>query len=75
MGQFALPDMILREDRLTEDLAYLAAQVGLEQMPTPATNDDPNIIRLATIYDQDVEAAVANVYQRDYLTFGFGTWR
>lgn len=73
MSQFALPDMVAREDRMVDDLAVLAAQVGLEEMPTPAAAD-PHQSRLAEIYDEEIEELVADVYQRDYMTFGFGAW-
>jgi hypothetical protein len=65
--------MVAREDRLVDDLAVLATQVGLEEMPTPAAAD-PHHSRLAGIYDEEVEELVADVYQRDYMTFGFGAW-
>jgi hypothetical protein len=71
---FALPDRILREDDLAEDLRDLAASVGLsapEWQPEP----DPAPHPLAAFYDADVEAAVHQAYQRDYLMFGFKSWR
>jgi hypothetical protein len=29
---------------------------------------------LTEIYDDEIEAAVHDVYQRDYITFGFGPY-
>lgn len=72
-GQFSPPDMILREDRLTADLAYLADVVGL--LPPPLSPDpyDPPV-PLATIYDAAIEAAARGAYAQDYLAFGFADW-
>ena len=72
-AEFATPDMVLREDRLEDDLAILAAMVGKDTMPEIGETD-PHQSRLAEIYDKEVEAAVAEVYQRDYITFGFGPY-
>jgi hypothetical protein len=69
-----LPDMILREDRLEEELAILAAQVGKELMPVVPEVTDRHAERLATIYDPELEALARAVYQRDYLSFGFANW-
>lgn len=72
-GEFVSPDLILREDRLEDDLAILAAQIGKETMPQ-ITQTDPHADQLATIYDGEVEDAVLDVYQRDYIAFGFGPY-
>ncbi|WP_040615774.1 nodulation protein NodH [Oceanicola granulosus] len=73
MAGFALPDMILREDSLAPGLAQLAAQIGREA-PEPG-DSDREAARLASIYDGEIEAMVRDVYQRDYMTFGFANWR
>lgn len=73
-ANFVLPDLILREDRLGEDLAILAAQVGKDTMPRPAEVSDPHAARLAEIYDDEIELATRAVYQRDYMTFGYDAW-
>lgn len=70
----AQPDLILREDRLTTGLAYIAAELGL---PCPPLPDDPAkpLFTLAQIYDAEIEAAAAEALQRDYVGFGFGRWK
>lgn len=73
-AEFTSPDMILREDRLGDDLAILAAQIGKETMPMVAAVTDPHANQLAEIYDSEVEAAARDVYQRDYDAFGFGPY-
>jgi hypothetical protein len=71
---FALPDMILREDHLARDLPVVAASVG---RPAPDWVPEAQPVRFALeeVYDDKVEAAVRQAYQRDYLMFGFGAWR
>ena len=73
-GDFVLPDYVLREDELARALPDLARQVG--QTPSadlpPAGQDAP--YALSQIYDAELEKLVSDVYQRDYLMFGFGPW-
>jgi hypothetical protein len=73
-GQFAQPDVLIREERLEKDLAALAGMVGKEP---PALEPEParQPFELADVYDAEIEAALAQAYQRDYLAFGFGPWR
>ncbi len=73
MAGFMLPDLILREDTLRDDLAILAAQVGKTTMPEVG-DTDPHRARLAGIYDEEVEAAARDACLRDYIAFGFGNW-
>jgi hypothetical protein len=73
-ADFVTPDMVLREDRLGDDLEILAATVGKNTMPLLAEQTYPYADRLMSIYDADIEAAVLDVYQRDYDAFGFGAY-
>ncbi len=70
-AQFQGPDHVLREDRLAEGLAYLAAEVGVACPPVSKSAANA----LATIYDAEVEAAARDAYARDYMGFGFGDWQ
>lgn len=74
-GDFTLPDLILREETLVTDLTILAAQVGYRDVPRlePASLHGP--FSLEDIYDGEIEQLGANIYQRDYMMFGFGRWR
>jgi hypothetical protein len=66
-------DMIVREDRLSDALGFLESEVSAETIaPPPAEPVPPG---LAAIYDEEVEAATAAAYARDYAGFGFGPWR
>ncbi|MEH6645545.1 nodulation protein NodH [Sulfitobacter sp.] len=74
-GEFTLPDIILREDALPRDLSTLAATLGYSdaQRIEPAGLHGNHM--LEDIYDDEIEALGADVYQRDYMMFGFGRWR
>jgi hypothetical protein len=72
-AQFQGPDLILREDRLAEGLAFLAAETGADAPPVPAMAEDaPH--SLASIWDSVIEEAAREAYQRDYVGYGFGPW-
>lgn len=73
MGNFAPADVVLREDTLAEGLAYLARDVGVT---SPELRNDPtgHPFALADFYDADIEDAVRDVYQRDYVMLGFSRW-
>lgn len=74
MAQFGSPDMVIRETEMKGYLAALARQVGYAKPPVPpqALADTP--FDLSEIYDDEIEALARDVYQRDYVTFGFGRW-
>ena len=71
IAQFQGPDHVLREDRLAEGLAYLAAEMGVQCPPIEQTQ----MPALLTIYDTEVEAATRDAYARDYIGFGFADWQ
>ncbi|MBL9050719.1 MAG: nodulation protein NodH [Tabrizicola sp.] len=66
-------DLVLREDRLEQGLAFLAAETGAP-LPT-AIAPDPAQGALMDIYEPGLEDAAEAAYARDYLGFGFGRWR
>ncbi|QGY00083.1 nodulation protein NodH [Roseovarius faecimaris] len=74
MSIFALPDLIVREDEMHQVLPQLAGQVGYARAAAPdqAAPDKP--IALSEIYDDEIETIVSEVYQRDYMMFGFRPW-
>lgn len=64
-ARLATPDMVLREEAMTEGLAWLSAAVGADAAgpvpaPLPAVLDDAALRRAARA-----------AYQRDYVAFGF----
>ena len=74
-GQFAMPDLIAREDRLVEDLGHLAEAVGrpAPALAAPAPQTAP--FALAEVMTEEIEALLCEAYQRDYVAFGFGGWQ
>jgi LPS sulfotransferase NodH len=73
-ADFSLPDFIVREDRIQQDLAVLANLVGHKVMPGLPAQTDPYADRLAAIYDAEVEAAARAACGRDYTAFGFADY-
>ncbi|KAB2887001.1 MAG: sulfotransferase [Albidovulum sp.] len=75
LAGFVAPDLLVREDRLAEDLGYLADTVGIAALPPPAAPADPAPVPLDAIHDRDLDALVRDIYRRDFLSFGFGAWK
>lgn len=68
-SRFSSPDMLIREERLAEEMAALAAAAGIA---TPGLQDltpppMPDFLR-----DKALLEAARGAYLRDYVTFGFG---
>ncbi|SPJ23233.1 nodulation protein NodH [Palleronia abyssalis] len=73
MGQFAVPDRLIREEEAIDRLAELAQAMDLNA-PAYIPEGDLAPMPLSAIYDPEVEAAVKAAYQRDYMMFGFARW-
>lgn len=69
-ANFQPPDLILREDTLSEGLAFLAAELGVAA-PSVTPERDEADAALDAIRDGEVEDAARDAYQRDYMGFGF----
>lgn len=74
MAQFGLPDLVLREDEMPTALPDLARLVGYPDPPALQASAQDTPFPLSDIYDEEIEARVKEVYQRDYMMFGFGPW-
>ncbi|MDX2483556.1 MAG: nodulation protein NodH [Pseudodonghicola sp.] len=74
-AEFAAPDLVLREEELSELLPDLARRVGHNAPPPPPQPVAETPIALDAIYDPALEAQVSEIYQRDYMMFGFGPWK
>lgn len=77
-GDVALPDHVWREDELETALGWMLDRLGVARdvpplMPSEQSEEAPHT--LEDIYDAQIESLVAEVYQRDYVMFGFGPWR
>ncbi|MEM5469444.1 sulfotransferase family 2 domain-containing protein [Celeribacter marinus] len=74
-SEFSMPDMIVREETLERDLTCLARAVGIDPILPLNPIEDDKPFSLAAIYDEDIEQAVKQAYQRDYMMFGFRAFR
>ena len=73
MANFALPDRILREEELIEDLPKLAKTQGRDGAEFDmALPEEP--FPLAEINDSEIESLIFDIYRKDFLNFGFQTW-
>lgn len=73
IAQFHPLDLTIREDRLTEALAFLSAEVGA--LPPAPLAADPAVAALRAIHDPSLDEAAEAAYARDYHGFGFGPWQ
>lgn len=74
MAGFCLPDRLIREDEMPEALPDLAEQAGCETVPDLPAGLPDHPYPLADIYDDEIEDLASDVYQRDYVMFGFRKW-
>lgn len=74
-GEFALPDRVIREDEMQLECAQLLAAAG-HAGDGPSEASQPDVpYDLADIYDSEIESLAQDVYQRDYMMFGFTDWK
>lgn len=73
-AEFALPDRLIREERLEDELAALIIELGLTDVPELPTVPIDTPYSLADIYDPEIEKLCRQAYGRDYVTFGFEDW-
>ena len=68
-ARFGSPDMLVREDRMGADLAWLAGSVGIGDARTEGLGAGaaPGLLR-----DPRLAEAAHAAYLRDYIAFGFG---
>lgn len=67
-ARFVAPDMILREDRLAEDLPPLLSAAGIDPsaVPLPQPERQPDLLAI-----KPLRQAARQAYLRDYIAFGF----
>jgi LPS sulfotransferase NodH len=73
-GDFVLPDHVVREDEMADMLPLISRQAGHKAPDLPATPLADTPFALGDIYDDQLESLIGDVYQRDYMLFGFGPW-
>ena len=75
IGEFILPDQIIREDTLSDHLKSLAAEVGINAPDLSDGFDVKAPFTLKEVVTDTIEKAAATAYRRDYVMFGFGKWK
>lgn len=73
-SDFAPPDAVFREEELQSALPELAGRVGRGDLAGPGLAKDTGPFQLSQIHDSALEELIADVYQRDYMMFGFAPW-
>ncbi|MEO0369994.1 MAG: nodulation protein NodH [Pseudomonadota bacterium] len=71
---FCLPDQVIREEEMPTALPGLACALGYDTPPAVPTPEPDAPFALSDIYDDTIEELAAQVYQRDYMLFGFEEW-
>lgn len=66
-----IPDAVLREETLPEDLALLARRLGHSNPPAYEPDQPTRAVTLAQILDDEILELVKDAYRRDYEQFGF----
>lgn len=72
MAQFMMPDVIIREEELSDQFDRLASHVGVPMAALRSASE--HRFSIADIYDAELETAARDVYARDYMNFGFSDW-
>ena len=75
IGDFVVPDRVVRSEDMETDLPKLAESVGLD---APALPNDVGLAEpfsLAEATSEKIEAACEAAYRRDYVMFGFSAWK
>ena len=73
-AEFALPDLILREEEMTAWLPILAEQTGAQTVTDPAEAGPDHPVALSEIHDAELDKLARDAWARDYQLFGFGDW-
>lgn len=74
IAQFAVPDRLMREDRLGDELRRLASELDVDAPEFSGRFDVTDPFTLAEVITPDIQDAVATAYRRDYVMFGFDAW-
>ncbi len=75
IGQFLVPDRVVREEDLQSVLPQIAKEAGFENSGQIPSFAPPARFMLSEIYNKDIEAACEAAYHRDYVMLGFRAWR
>ena len=74
IAQFAVPDRIVRENQMAEELARLSTEVGLDSPTLKLNFSTEAAFPLKDVVSPKIQEAAAAAYRRDYIMFGFENW-
>jgi hypothetical protein len=74
IGQFVVPDLVIRSENLASDLSVLAAEVGQDAPDIAADTGAAEPFALSEVVTEEIGKACARAYRRDCVMFGFGDW-
>ncbi|MEK6217095.1 MAG: sulfotransferase domain-containing protein [Boseongicola sp.] len=74
IGQFSVPDRVIREDALVDGLLEVAGEAGLSADAPDASFEVTAPYALAEVRTESIDVAVEDAYRRDYMMFGFSRW-
>ncbi len=74
IGQFVVPDRVVRSENLGIDLPKIANEVGYEAPMLPADHGDNVPFPLKDVVTPEIQSACEKAYRRDFVMFGFDTW-
>lgn len=75
IGQFLVPDRVIREEDLPHVLPLVAKEAGLTADSPETSFAAQAPFKLSDIYNKDIETACETAYHRDYVMLGFRAWR
>ena len=74
IGQFAVPDRVVREPDMAAALVGLAAEVGVTAPKGPIAFHTDTPFPLSEVVTSEIEKAAEAAYRRDFVMFGFESW-
>ena len=69
------PDYLLRDNTYKNALQLIEDQLGLPNITVGDIDLDEAAFSIEQVYDEEVEELIAKAYSRDYMNFGFKSWR
>jgi hypothetical protein len=75
IGQFLVPDRIVREEDLRSALPQISSEVGIDAGAADLSFAAERRFDLKDVHTKEIEAACEAAYHRDYVMLGFRAWR
>ncbi len=76
IAEFGVPDRVVRENSMAEELGQIVGAVGLIDAPQLSGGFSlPSAFSLESIRTPQIDSACATAYRRDFILFGFESWQ